>query len=213
MKKRVRNVFIGHENRVTSIDFSPNSRFLVSSSDDKTTRIWYIRDGTSRLLEAGDHASFSTAVRFSPYGQYIATVNYDEMLRIWNFRTNHLVEKWRAHTKPLLAVTFTPDGYGLVSGSRDGALKYWDFSQVGLPGSEGRNRGGTVEQKKEVLEFNWHTVRLLYVLFSPSFIYSLFSFLTYRMILIPFPYHPMVNGSSPAQMTKPCVSGTLAMLL
>jgi len=118
-----------------------------------------MRDGTSRILEAGDHASFSTAVKFSPYGQYIATVNYDEMLRIWNFRTRRLVEKWRAHTKPLLAVAFTPGGYGLVS-SRDGALKYWDFSQVGLPDLEGGKR-----EKKEILEFNGHTVRLLKVLF------------------------------------------------
>ena len=52
------------------------------------------------------------------------------------------------------SVTFTPDGRGLVSGSKDKTLKYWDVSRLANgPGEFGRNSPCT-------MNFIGHKVRV-----------------------------------------------------
>jgi len=152
-KKRTRNIFREHTDAITDLDFSPNGRFLVSSSDDKTVRIWRMRDGFSKLLWDKD-ASIFYNVRFNPDGRYIAAGDGGGMLRIWNVQMSQLVEKWTAHGKVVWSVAFTPDGKGLVSSSGDGTWKYWDI--VLLDSGCGTTKVSAVRQKSKVPA---HTVR------------------------------------------------------
>ena len=156
-KKRTRNIFREHTDAITDLDFSPNSRFLVSSSYDRTVRIWRMRDGFSKLLE-DQSASLFYSVRFNPDGRYIAAGNTDGMLRIWNVRMSQLVEKWTAHEDVVWSVAFTPDGKGLVSSSGDGTWKYWDITL--LDSGCGTTKDSTVRQKSKVPA---HTVRYSHV--------------------------------------------------
>jgi len=53
------------------------------------------------------------------------------------------------------SVAFTPDGRGLVSGSSDKALKYWDVSRLvngpgGRPNPQEVSKRGTLNEKKDV---------------------------------------------------------------
>jgi len=77
---------------------------------------------------------------------------------MWNVRTGHLLDKWYGHQCVVLNVAFTPDGKGLVSGSGDGAVKYWDVSLLGLF----QPAGGSATT--EILEYKGHVVCL-----APSF--------------------------------------------
>ena len=52
------------------------------------------------------------------------------MVRIWDARTSELLETLRGHEDKVKSVAFTPDGRGLVSGSSDRTLKYWDVSRL-----------------------------------------------------------------------------------
>ena len=52
------------------------------------------------------------------------------MVDIWDARTGELLETLRGHGNKVRSVTFTPDGRGLVSGSMDKTLKYWDVSRL-----------------------------------------------------------------------------------
>jgi len=129
-KKRTRNTLRGHTDTITGPDFSPDGRFLVSCSYDRTVRIWRMRDGFSKLLEDTD-ASVFLCVEFNPDGRHIAAGDVYGMLKIWNVRTCQM-EKWTAHGKVVHSVAFTPDGKGLVSSSADDTWKYWDVSLLGL---------------------------------------------------------------------------------
>ena len=121
---------------VRDLDFSPDSRFLVSCSYDGTVRIWRMRDGFSKLLE-DKYASSFYSVKFNPDGQYIAAGGADGMLRIWSVRLGQLVEKWTAHGGVVNSVVFTLDGKGLVSNGEN-SWKYWDISffELAEPGYE-----------------------------------------------------------------------------
>jgi len=161
-KKRIRNVFDGHQQEIYSLDFSTDGRLIVSGSGDKTARIWDMVDGTSKVLTINDHDSLNndagvTSVAISPNGQYVAAGSLDTVVRIWDVQTGQLVERLRGHRDSVYSVAFTPDGKGLVSGSLDKTLKFWDVSALG--GGPGvvakRNKDGKREDKGSPCTMNF----------------------------------------------------------
>ncbi|KAG5637357.1 hypothetical protein H0H81_004869 [Sphagnurus paluster] len=132
---RIRNVFYGHQQEISSLDSSADGRLLVSGSHDNTARIWSMDDGTSKVLTIDDPDPLNndagiTSVAFSPNAQFVATGSLDSVVRIWDVATGQLVERLRGHRDGVNSVKFTPDGKGLVSGSLDKTVKYWDVSAL-----------------------------------------------------------------------------------
>ncbi|XP_006463192.1 hypothetical protein AGABI2DRAFT_224855 [Agaricus bisporus var. bisporus H97] len=177
-KKRIRNVFDGHQQEIYSLDFSTDGRLIVSGSGDKTARIWDMVDGTSKVLTINDHDSLNndagvTSVAISPNGQYVAAGSLDTVVRIWDVATGVLVERLRGHRDSVYSVAFTPDGKGLVSGSLDKTLKYWDVSALGGGGGPSaalvkRAKDGKRDEKGSpcTMNFNGHKDYVLSVAVS-----------------------------------------------
>ena len=138
----MRVVFKGHTNEVNGIAFSPDGRSLVSGSDDHSVRVWNIRDGSSKRLPGTDGAGYFLSVVFRFDGRFIAAGGSRNSLWIWNSRTRKLVANWKGHNGWVWCVKFTPDGKGLMSGSVDGTVKYWDVSSLGI--HEATSGRGTV---------------------------------------------------------------------
>lgn len=99
-KKRIRNVFDGHQQETYSLDFSLDGRLIVSGSGDKTARIWDMVDGSSKVLTINDPDSLNndagvTSVAISPNGQLVAADGLDAVVRVWDVVTGLLVERLR----------------------------------------------------------------------------------------------------------------------
>ncbi|OBZ67307.1 Transcriptional repressor rco-1 [Grifola frondosa] len=133
-KKRIRNVFEGHQQEIYSLDFSRDGRLIVSGSGDRTARIWDMADGsTSKILTINEPDSVDagvTSVCISPDGRLVAAGSLDTIVRIWDVQSGQLVERLKGHRDSVYSVAFTPDGKGLVSGSLDKTLKYWDVRPI-----------------------------------------------------------------------------------
>ena len=74
------------------------------------------------------------------------------MVRISDTRTGELLETLRGHSDSVYSVAFTPDARGLVSGSLDKTLKYWDASRLvngpgGRPNSPGASERDSMNGK------------------------------------------------------------------
>ncbi|KAF5310544.1 hypothetical protein D9619_008204 [Psilocybe cf. subviscida] len=148
-KRRIRNIFDGHQQEIYSLDFSGDGRLIVSGSGDKTARIWDMSDGSAKVLTINDPDSVNndagvTSVAIAPDGRYVAAGSLDTVVRIWDVQTGALVERLRGHRDSVYSVAFTPDGRGLVSGSLDKTLKYWDVSALtlGVSPSPKKKEGG-----------------------------------------------------------------------
>ncbi|KAJ1968708.1 rRNA-processing protein utp21 [Dispira parvispora] len=68
--------FIGHTNRITSLMFSPDGRWVVSSSFDATVRTWDLPSG--HLVDWFEVHNPVTSVAFSPNGHFLATTHVDQ---------------------------------------------------------------------------------------------------------------------------------------
>jgi WD40 repeat protein len=119
----------GDQLTVTSLDFSPNGRIVVSASLDGTVRIWSLRDGSSKqaLVTTG---YTDLRVTFSPIGGYVAAGTGDGVLCILDTRSRELVKRWEGHQNDVSSLAYMPDGNGLLSSSFDGTVKHWDVSSL-----------------------------------------------------------------------------------
>ena len=71
-----------HSANVNEIDFHPNGRYLLSSSNDSTLKIWDLRQGHILYTLYG-HEGASTSAAFSPCGDYFTTGGSDSVVMVW----------------------------------------------------------------------------------------------------------------------------------
>jgi WD40 repeat protein len=90
----------GHAAAVTAVAFSPNERWLASSSLDGTARLWPAAEvldaagadqtTTGEPLVLQGHGAGVTTVAFSQDGQWVATGSLDNTARVWRMALDDL---------------------------------------------------------------------------------------------------------------------------
>lgn len=97
--QKVIRILYGHTNRITGIDFSPDSKWLVSVSLDGTLRTWDLPTGG--CIDGIFLPIVATSVRFSPIGDFLATTHVSgNGISLWTNRaqfkhvgTRHIEEE------------------------------------------------------------------------------------------------------------------------
>lgn len=117
----------GHEQGVSDLAFSSDSRFLVSASDDKTLRLWDVPTG-SLIKTLHGHTNYVFCVNFNPQSNIIVSGSFDETVRVWDVKSGKCLKVLPAHSDPVTAVDFNRDGSLIVSSSYDGLCRIWDAS-------------------------------------------------------------------------------------
>ncbi|RWS01006.1 WD repeat: SAM and U-box domain-containing protein 1-like protein, partial [Dinothrombium tinctorium] len=135
-----RQILKGHTSDVTWVDFN-GSRTLVSSSNDKTVRVWKAsEDGT--FAESGEpplvspllgHKYSVNCVRFSPFGTIIASGSTDGNVILWNAQDGNQVVKLQHPSGCVIrCCCFSPSSAILATGGDDEKICLWDISTRSL---------------------------------------------------------------------------------
>lgn len=152
--------FQPHSN-VTSIRFSPNARFVVTTGTDGIAKVWTTDrevprvaaklelpptpeatadDGDSAEATNGGHSRAVTSAVFHPlYNDQVVTVSADRSARRWRFDEDGNVQVLavyggpQGHTDTINAVAFSPSGEALATASTDGTTRIWLVEQPAAP--------------------------------------------------------------------------------
>ena len=82
----------GHEDSVRNVAFSPDDKLIVTSSFDKTARVWQVQTGKLLYIFKG-HEDFLRNAVFSPDGKLVITASDDKTARIWKvFKIQELID-------------------------------------------------------------------------------------------------------------------------
>jgi WD40 repeat protein len=111
------------DDAVNSVDFSPDSKYVVSASDDETARVWEVETG--KEIARMTHGGWVESVDFSPDGKYVISGSVDNTARIWESNTGEEIARM-THNGGVYYVAFSPDGKHAISGSADNTARVWD---------------------------------------------------------------------------------------
>jgi WD40 repeat protein/TPR repeat protein len=124
-------VLSGHDGFLISAAFSPDGRHIVTSSGDRTARIWDAATATQLALLSGHGGGVVTAA-FSPDGRRIVTASVDHTARIWDATTGKPFAVLSGHGDHVYMAAFSPDGRRIVTASLDGTARIWDAATAQL---------------------------------------------------------------------------------
>ncbi|XP_028243898.1 uncharacterized protein LOC114421954 isoform X1 [Glycine soja] len=115
--------FFGHSSDVLDLAWS-NSDILLSSSMDKTVRLWQI--GCNQCLNVFHHNDYAvTCIQFNPVDEnYFISGSIDGKVRIWGIREERVID-WADIRDVISAISYQQDGKGFVVGSVTGTCCFY----------------------------------------------------------------------------------------
>ncbi len=96
-QKKIERLISGHSSTVTDINFSPDSRLLLTTSRDKTARIWDLSDSRKLPVLLDDHEDWVMTGSFDPSGTKVLTGSRDKFIRTWPVQASVLAERACLH--------------------------------------------------------------------------------------------------------------------
>jgi WD40 repeat protein len=172
----------GHTGAVTSVEFSGDGKWLLSSSYDRTARLWNVEDG--RLLNTYfGHRSWVWDASFSPTlydekgkslgPQHVVTASQDGEALVWKTRwsmqdeqkNRHVTPPFMGHRGPIYSADFSHDGERVVTAGHDKRVLVWRPDEVRPIDYEKAARGERIEPPK-FTAFDGHTAAVRTVRFS-----------------------------------------------
>jgi WD40 repeat protein len=117
--------FVGHDSKVFSAVFSPDSQTLATGSADGTVRLWDVGTRHERIVLRG-HKDAIWSVAIAPDQKVVASAGADRTVKLWNAVDGEERATLRGHKDEVRCVAFSPDGRLLASGGADWLVRLWD---------------------------------------------------------------------------------------
>ncbi|KAF1944019.1 WD40 repeat-like protein [Clathrospora elynae] len=136
----------GHTSTILDLSWSKNN-FLLSSSMDKTVRLWHV--SRDENLCTFKHSDFVPSIQFHPTDdRFFLAGSLDAKLRLWSIPDKSVAY---SITVPdmITSVAFTPDGKTCIAGTLGGLCMFYETeglkwqAQVHVKSTRGQNAKGS----------------------------------------------------------------------
>jgi WD40 repeat protein len=115
-----------HTSWVNAVTITPDNKTVVSGSADKTIKLWDLQTGKSRqTIKDEQELGIVLSLKLDSTGNFLFCGSANNNITIWNLKGNTLVQKLEGHLDWVQSLTPIPTENSLLSGSRDGTIKYW----------------------------------------------------------------------------------------
>jgi len=116
----------GHSKNIISLSFTPDGRYIISGSQDKSVKIWDYVTGICRFNYEGFASNFCNVICNSN-GKMVLSGFSDNIIKLWEISTGNILRSFQGHTERIESIDISSDGRYLVSGSWE-TVKLWDVS-------------------------------------------------------------------------------------
>ena len=121
----------GFGGSLTSVAFSPDSRRILTTSEDQFVRVWDAATGT-HLHDLDGRGNTLFCAVYSPDGKRIASGGRDDNVWIWDAETFEPVARLFGHEDYVYSLAWRADSQQLISGSGDHTVRIWDAQPLAL---------------------------------------------------------------------------------
>ncbi|MEW6347932.1 MAG: protein kinase [Thermodesulfobacteriota bacterium] len=114
-----------HSEAVTVVKVTPDGHRVITGGRDKLVVLWDGRSGKPECVFQL-HQDMVSEVAVNPRLPLAASCDPKGGLKLWDTTTGMVLRTYEVNAADLTALTFTPDGSGLICGGRDAAIRIWD---------------------------------------------------------------------------------------
>ena len=110
-----------HGGDVNRILITSDNQLAISSSDDKTIKVWSISSRTLQWAMEG-HTNIVTWIEMTQDCKYIISASRDNTVKCWDLYNKSLLFSYNKHTDVIYNILISPNGENVISGSFDKTL-------------------------------------------------------------------------------------------
>ncbi|KAJ3671152.1 hypothetical protein LUZ60_008578 [Juncus effusus] len=115
---------------ITSMEYDDSTCILAASGRDTVANVWDIRAGR-QMYKLQGHTKWIRSLRM--VGDTIVTGSDDWTARVWSLNRGSCEAVLACHAGPILSVEYSPSDRGIITGSSDGLIRFWENEEgVGI---------------------------------------------------------------------------------
>lgn len=120
--------FLGHKEKINSIDMLPNGRVAISGGNDFTAYIWDTQSG--QIVYQFNHSSRVSKVALDAKGRYAFSADSMKGAYIWDLKTGKRISSLQDTKRHEVFSTarFSPDGKTFITGAATKKVSIWDIA-------------------------------------------------------------------------------------
>ena len=120
--------FLGHTEKINTVDMMPNGRVAISGANDFMAYVWDTQSG--QVIYQFSHTSRVSKVALDSQGRYAFSADSMKSAFVWDLKTGKLVTQLKGTKRHEVfsSVRFSPDGTMLVTGAASSKVSLWDIT-------------------------------------------------------------------------------------
>ncbi|KAG5520019.1 hypothetical protein PMAC_001095 [Pneumocystis sp. 'macacae'] len=120
----------GHASNVTAVAFHCDGKWIVTSGEDGTVKLWDPR--SSSVQRNLKHGAAVHDVVIHPNQGDLISCNQQGSVRLWDLRENACTQTWTAENEvPVHTLSIASNGSMLVAGNNEGYCFVWKMARLG----------------------------------------------------------------------------------
>lgn len=123
-----REIFLGHDDSVNIVAYSPDGNTALTGSSDATVRLWDVETGEEIRQFAG-HTDEIKVVAYSRDGQMVMAGGSDGTVRVWSTNSGSEIQVFEFPPETIIiGGSFSPDGKYIITGGTDSIGRLWNIA-------------------------------------------------------------------------------------